>query len=106
MSGRVLSCVCSIFVIGNFCSIIMDLYSLEDGDVGNIFVTQESRNIVPLVPNFDVEADSVMEVDSVPNPQSGTQYSDISDDEFCGIPCSQVSQKKDDSRVRKCLFGS
>ena len=71
----------------------MDFYSLEEEDVGNIFVTQESRNIVAMSPNFNVEVD--MEVEGTEMTQitnfCNTQYSDISDEEASQIQCSQVA---------------
>ena len=57
----------------------MDLpnFSLEDGDFGSLFLTQESK---PMESNVSIEADK-------------PQYSDISDDDLMDfeIPCSQSS---------------
>ena len=39
----------------------MEFYSLEDEDVGDMFLTQQSSQIVPLIPSFEIEND--MEVD-------------------------------------------
>ena len=51
----------------------MELYSLEDESAGDMFLTQETSNILPLVPNFG-DKDG-MECDS----------------RWCGTKCSFVS---------------
>ena len=43
----------------------MTLCSLEDEEYGNMFITQEAKNIVPLVPNFDVESDMELSQDKL-----------------------------------------
>ena len=70
----------------------MEFYSLEDEEGNNMFLTQESKEIVPLIPNFEVETD--MEVGNGGAAQKdnlcSNEYSDISDAEDFQIPCSQV----------------
>ena len=70
----------------------MEVCSLEEDDVGDIFLTQSSRNLVPLVPNFGGESDrGGLEVESTPNAVLCRPiYSDSSDQEDFDIPCSQV----------------
>ena len=70
----------------------MEVYSLEDECVDNMFMTQGSQNILPLVPNFDVQHDMGDEGINLTQTQNNevTTYSDISEDEDVNIPCSQV----------------
>ena len=76
----------------------MDVYSLEEEDVGNIFVTQQSRNIVPLVPNFEDEHDMETEEPAVTQNNNlwSTHNLDISEYDDFQIPCSQVQNKEND----------
>ena len=72
----------------------MEVYSLEEEDVGDMFLTQESRNIVSLVPNFEVENEEVTGESNLTElgVVRAEHYSDISDAEDFEIPCSQISQ--------------
>ena len=81
-------------------SIIMDFCSLEEEDVGDIFLTQESREIVPLIPNFEVESDiEMVETRSTQNTnRAATQYSDISDEEDVTIQSSQIPNNVSENR--------
>ena len=91
-----------VFNIGYFCKkflfFIMESISLEDEDPRNMFITQESRNIVPLVPNFEEEEDPFFRIE-IDNAGVGNaalrdpQYSDISEDDF-EIPSSQAQVPK------------
>ena len=46
----------------------MKVCSLEEEDVGDMFLTQSPRNLVPLLPNFGVKSDrGGMEVDTTQN---------------------------------------
>ena len=70
----------------------MELYSLEDQSAGDMFLTQETSNILPLVPNFEHKDD--METCAGDAAQNGVLcqpiYSDISEDDAFEFPCSQV----------------
>ena len=78
----------------------MDMCSLEEDEHSDMFITQESRNVVPLFPNFDVESDmevgqgNVVEIGNA----SQNQYLDISDAEDFEVPSSQQ-----EARVRWVL---
>ena len=71
----------------------MDLenFSLEDDDANGLFITQESREIIPLIPdmseNYDSASEFVFETDGKPITQ--VEYSDISDEEIINVPSSQ-----------------
>ena len=69
----------------------MDLCSPEEDDYGNMFIMQESRNVVPLVPNFDAESEmcegsEILEISK----QDAAHYSDISDVEDFDMESSQT----------------
>ena len=70
----------------------MEFYSLEDEEGDNIFLTQEPKDIIPLIPNFEVEADMDIEAGDMTQKENlcQPQYSDISDEEDNPFPCSQV----------------
>ena len=72
-------------------AVIMELCSLEEEDYGDMFITQESPNIVPLVPNFngDCEMDSNSDVLEI-GKTGQTKYSNISDVEDFELPLSQA----------------
>ena len=78
----------------------MDVYSLEEEGPDNIFLTQTPRNLIPLVPNFEVENDNG--INGVSLTQNGDlcsgQYSDISDGEDVSIPSSQIQAGQRDNR--------
>ena len=68
----------------------MEVCSLEDDEYGNMFITQESRNIVPLVSNLDAEVEMDLGSDVLEiGKGASTQYSDISDVEDFHLPSSQ-----------------
>ena len=71
----------------------MEIYSLEEEEGGEMFITQQNQNIVPLVPNFDVNVDMDVGEDAHAQKQVLCKpiYSDISDDDAFEIPCSQVA---------------
>ena len=75
-------------------SFIMELYSLEEEEGGDMFITQQNKNIVPLIPNFELNGESVMDTNESAQNQVLCQpiYSDISDDDAFKIPCSQVAR--------------
>ena len=82
---------------------MMDTFSLEDDDCSDLFITQESRNVVPLFPNFSVNGDNspnieVADQGCVPH---GPVYSDISDDDLSNIPSSQ--QVKSD-KIKRLVY--
>ena len=70
----------------------MEMFSLEEDDANALFITQESRNIVPLIPNFEENDGNVVESCSSNQAEHEvtTQYSDISDDDVFQIPSSQM----------------
>ena len=78
---------------GNIIAKEMETYSLEEEEGSDIFITQKSQNIIPLVPNFDGEGDEPMDVVQQANPSYWAVFSDISDDDNVDIPCSQVQPK-------------
>ena len=72
----------------------MELCSLEDDDYGDMFITQESQNIIPLVPDVDVDTEmgddhKVLEIEKSVCPQ----YSDISDADDFNLQPSQPVKK-------------
>ena len=71
---------------------MMDTFSLEEDDASELFITQESRNIVSLFPNFDGKSGNIGNGtgDGDRNNKNACQYSDISDDEIIDIPSSQA----------------
>ena len=78
----------------------MDICSLEDDDVGNMFITQEPWNVNGNLPNFDLRSGFEPEGLhlSQPNSDNVGQYSDISDDDLMEIPSSQVNTNKQNER--------
>ena len=78
----------------------MEFFSLEEDEVDNMFVTQESKNIVPLVPKFDDENSMEVGVEGAAQKAvlCSEPYSDISDAEDFQIPCSQVQYCSDGTR--------
>ena len=70
----------------------MEVYTLEEEGMDNMFLTQSSQNILPLVPNFDVQHDMGNETVMLSQTENcdSNNYSDISDEEDVNIPCSQA----------------
>ena len=69
----------------------METYSLEEDDVSAMFITQESWDIVPLIPNLEENTEKDVEITEMLDGKHevNAQYSDISDDEVFEIPSSQ-----------------
>ena len=69
----------------------MAMFSLEDDDGNDLFITQESRELIPLFPSGLEEGNNEgnMCVESEKEDVLFGQYSDISDDEVFDIPSSQ-----------------
>ena len=63
-----------------------------------MFITQETRNLVPLVPNFDVEYEGKNVGEPTEKPAYPMNFSDISDEEAFDIPCSQVQKQTGEGR--------
>ena len=83
----------------------MDVFSLEDEDCSQMFITQSSSNDEQTRGNFSVLGDEFDFSSPCVSLLSGTnanhaQYSDISEDEFEQIPCSQKHQKAPDDHER------
>ena len=78
----------------------MEVYSLEEESVDNMFVTQVSQNVVPLFPNFDVKHNICDEGINLTQTQNCAvpTYSDISEEDEVDIPCSQVTPHHSTSR--------
>ena len=73
----------------------MEMYSLEEDEGNALFITQERRNLVPLVPNWDKSDANSSETGGFV--EAIKQYSDISDDDAFEISSSQIqfgSEKK------------
>ena len=71
----------------------METFSLEEDEASQMFLTQESRNLVPLVPIFDDKDEEPQAAKLPENRQYPMDFSDISDEDFCDIPCSQATPK-------------
>ena len=69
----------------------MENFSLEEDDGNELFITQESREIVPLIPNMDNNDENDVEFLGVSHggESHSMHYSDISDDEMLQVPSSQ-----------------
>ena len=82
----------------------MELFSLEDDECNELFITQKDSSIseAKIDQNGQIFGDpmdfSLPMVTLTPHGEcSQTQYSDISDDDFDMIPSSQVSQNSNES---------
>ena len=70
----------------------MDVCSLEDDGDNDIFITQQFRSS-----NSDQNYGVLGDPHDFTSPCASllscrqSQYSDVSDDDFCDIPCSQIS---------------
>ena len=76
----------------------MEVFSLEDEDYGDLFITQEPKKIVDLSPHFEDNVDKSDEVD-LNEKQAGEpefHYSDISEEESFQI--GNDNGKKQDER--------
>ena len=80
----------------------MDVFSLEEDDCSQMFITQSSPkragNETVLGDPLDFASPCVSLVGA--EHAQGAQYSDISDEEFVQIPCSQPRNKKPDDSKR------
>ena len=78
----------------------LENFSLEDDDSNGLFITQESREIIPLIPNMGNEESNEGEVCDMGDVHAvtSTPYSDISDAEDFQIPPSQTVQAKGNER--------
>ena len=79
----------------------MEVFSLEDEDYENVFITQEPTEVVDLQPNFEIsqEVDSEVQMLDMFIENSQPQYSDISDVDDCQIPSSQVTKDFSDEGI-------
>ena len=69
----------------------MNLCSLEDQDYNELFITQEARNIVPLVQNDDGDFEMDLGVDLLEIGKGNKpHYSDISDADDFEMPSLQA----------------
>ena len=78
----------------------MDVFSLEDEDVSDMFLTQQLSKNVEILPNFDLENERFLENSQVTQMDdgSGACYSDISDAEDFQIPSSQLQNVRKSPR--------
>ena len=75
--------------------LIMENFSLEEEDTNGLFITQEAREIVPLIPDFNDSDGNDMEFENSVVNQGHVEnaYSDISDVDDFDVPSSQAIQQ-------------
>ena len=73
----------------------MDVFSLEDEDYGNIFITQEPKKIVDLAVNFGEEDHDVecVELSQLQTKSGDIHFSDISEDETANDKESKINER-------------